>query len=412
MMIELKEALRIVRDSARLLGTERVELGDALGRILAEDVASDIDMPPFDKATMDGYACRRADLGNPLTVVETIPAGAVPVKAVGPNQCAKIMTGAAVPQGADCVVMIEQTEAVGETAIRFTGEDTADHIFRRATDVKMGQVVLSKGSQISPQDVAVLASVGQVQPLVATRPRVGVIASGDELLPPAVRPGPSQIRNSNGPQLVAQLAALDLKARDYGIVKDVARDIDTVLKTALAENDVVIVSAGVSVGDFDLVPAALQRRGVRLLFEKIAVKPGKPTVFGVFERGYAVSRASSPRFEGGTPSTQAYCFGLPGNPVSTFVIFELIVKPFLYRLMGHDYAPVYVQMRLEAALVRKDTDRQSWIPVRITSEQAVEPVQYHGSGHLAALCRAGGLVPMEIGVASLERGAPVPVRLL
>jgi molybdopterin molybdotransferase len=425
-MIELKEALQILRDSARLLGTERVELSDALSRILAEDVASDIDMPPFDKAIMDGYACRRADLGAPLIVVETIPAGAVPVKPIGPNQCAKIMTGAALPQGADCVIMVEQTERVGpvaqpagdqpgpllrpevmltlfhqapmpsprleETTIRFTGERTADNVSRRATDIQAGQVVLQKGSRIKPQHVAMLASVGCVRPLVAKQPKVGIIASGDELVAPGAKPGLAQIRNSNSPQLVAQLAAMSLKARDYGVVKDVAGDIDAILARALAENDVVILSGGVSVGDLDLVPAALQRNGVELLFEKIAVKPGMPTVFGVARRAFA--------------------FGLPGNPVSTFAIFELLVKPFLYGLMGHDYSPVQVPMRLGASVTRKDTDRQSWIPVKISSEETVKPVEYHGSAHLLALGAADGLIPMEIGVASIEQGTLVRVRLL
>jgi len=451
-MIGLKEALRIVLDSARPLGTERVELADALGRVLTEDVAADMDLPPFDKATMDGYACRRVDLSHALRVIETIPAGAVPVKTIGPNQCAKIMTGAAVPQGADCVIMIEQTEPVAESRgepaaqrpsgprpplplagilpaiqgqdalatgnkggtpspreeplICFTGEQTPGNVFRKGQDVRAGQVVLAKGSRVGPPHVAVLASVGGVQPLVARRPRVGVIASGDELVPPAARPGPGQIRNSNGPQLAAQLGSLGLEARDYGIVKDVASEIDAVVKRALAENDVVIVSAGVSVGDFDFVPQVLRQNGVKLLFEKIAVKPGKPTVFGVCER------SSRPQTEDGTPSTGAYCFGLPGNPVSTFVVFELLVKPFLYKLMGHDHAPVRVQMRLAETVARKDTDRQFWIPVRITGEETVHPVQYHGSAHQSALCSAGGLVPMEIGIARLEQGTPVPVRLL
>jgi molybdopterin molybdotransferase len=412
-MMELKEALQIVLDSARPLGGERVGLGDAVGRILAEDIASDIDMPPFDKATVDGYACRRADLGKTLTVIETIPAGRVPARAIVPNQCAKIMTGAAIPQGADCVIMVEQTEqvtppdlpasrhipggtahptSVGEYAIRFTGEQTPDNIFRKAMDIRAGQVVLQKGGRIGPQHVAVLASAGCVQPLVARQPKVGVVASGDELVAPAAKPGLSQIRNSNSPQLVGQLAALGLRAHDYGVVKDVAADIDAVLKTALAENDVVLVSGGVSVGDFDLVPAAMQRNNVRLLFEKIAVKPGKPTVFGIWERGY--------------------CFGLPGNPVSTFVIFELIVKPFLYRLMGHDYSPVQVQMRLGETVSRKDTDKQNWIPVRIVSEETVHPVKYRGSAHLSALCEAGGFVPVDIGVARIRQGTPVRVRLL
>jgi molybdopterin molybdotransferase len=440
-MIELKEALRIVLDSARPLGGERVGLDAALGRILAEDVAADMDLPPFDKATMDGYACRRADLDHVLTVIETIPAGTVPTRSVGPNQCAKIMTGAAVPQGADCVIMIEQTEQAapdlgegvpslgreaiavsphsdtvkpgreepgqeacapgyegarpaprGPAAIRFTGGQTPDNIFRKGQDIKAGRAVLPKGSWIGPQHIAVLASVGCVKPLVAERPRVGIIASGSELVAPAARPAPSQIRNSNGPQLIAQLAALGMEARDYGVVKDVLADLVPVLQRALGENDVVLLSGGASVGDFDLAPPAMQRNGVRLLFEKIAVKPGKPTIFGVADG--------------------AYCFGLPGNPVSTFVVFELLVKPFLYQLMGHVYAPVTVQMEVEEEIVRKDTERQGWFPVRRTGATKVRPVDYHGSAHLAALAQADGLVCLDIGMARIAQGAPARVRLL
>jgi molybdopterin molybdotransferase len=391
-MIELKEALQIVLKAARQLGGERVDLADALNRVLAEDVAADADMPPFDRSTMDGYACRRADLSDVLRVIEMLPAGAVPTKAVGPGQCTKIMTGAAVPQGADCVVMLEQTETAGDNAMRFTGGPTRDNIARKGQFVGAGQVILRRGSRIAPPHIAALASVGCVRPLVARRPRVAVIASGDELVAPDAIPGPSQIRNSNSSQLIAHLAAMGIRAHDCGIVKDVAEDIDRTLKTALAENDLVIVSGGVSVGDFDLVPAMLRRNNVTLHFEKIAVKPGKPTVFGQSER--------------------AYCFGLPGNPVSTFVIFELLVKPFLYRLMGHEYRPIEVQMRLDQPVTRKDTERLSWTPVRLTGETMVTPVSYHGSGHLTALCQADGLMRMAIGVGRVEQGVPVRVRLL
>jgi|WetSurMetagenome_2_1015567.scaffolds.fasta_scaffold02615_4 molybdopterin molybdotransferase len=391
-MIQLQEALRIVLDSAHPLKPERAKLNEALGRILAEDIAADMDVPPFDKATMDGYACRRADLGSVMTEIETITAGRIPAKIIGPNQCAKIMTGAAVPTGADCVIMIEQTQTVGKDAIRFLRERTLENIFRRAQDIRAGQIVLAKGEKIGPRHVAVLASVGCAEVPVARQPRVGVIATGDELVAPEVRPEGAQIRNSNGPQLLAQLAAMGLRTRDYGIVKDAMEDINALLKQALAENDVVIVSAGVSAGDFDLVPEAMRQNQVRLLFEKIAVKPGKPTVFGVSER--------------------TYCFGLPGNPVSTFVVFELLLKPFLCRLMGHDFLPVCVRMRLDETVERKDIERQSWIPVTITGLDSARPVPYHGSAHLSALCEADGLISIEVGVARLERGTPVRVRLL
>jgi molybdopterin molybdotransferase len=391
-MITLNDALQIVLSSARPLGSECVELSDALGRVLAEDVAADMDMPPFDKALRDGYACRRADLGRALIVIETIPAGTSPTREVGPNQCAKIMTGAAVPRGADCVVMLEQTEPAGKGAIRFTGEWTPDYISPRGEDLERGQVVLTKGRRLGPAHVAVLASAGYVRPLVAKRPRVAVIASGNEVVPPAARPGPSQIRNTNGPQLLAQLGAVGVEARDYGIVSDTVSNIDSVLKVALVENDVVIVSGGVSVGDFDLVPDVLRQNHVELLFEKIAVQPGKPTVFG--RRG------------------PMYCFGLPGNPVSTFVIFELLVQPFLYRLMDYEYVPFAVEMYLDESIMRADTDRQSWIPVKRTSATTVKAVEYHGSGHISALGEADGLISMEIGVARLAKAAPVCVRLL
>ncbi len=391
-MIELKQALQIVLDAARPLGTERVDLDSSLGRILAEDVAADADMPPFDKALMDGYACRREDLANVLAVVETIPAGAAPTRMIGPNQCAKIMTGAAVPPGTDCVIMVEQTQMLGPDRIRFAGGQTSDNISRRATDTRQGQVVLQKGSRIGPQDVAVLASFGHVRPLVARRPRVAIIASGDELVAPGEKPGPSQIRNSNSLQLAAQLKSMGVVARDYGIVKDTEAEIDTALKNALAEYDVVVVSGGVSAGDFDFVPGVLRRHNVELLFEKIAVKPGKPTVFG--------------------HSEQAYCFGLPGNPVATFVIFELLVRPFLYRLMGHDYLPATVRMSLDEPITRPDAERQGFIPIKLTGASTVRPVEYHGSGHILALCQADGLISMDIGVERIEKAAPVNVRLL
>ena len=391
-MIELHEALKIVLDTARPLGSERVELDRAMNRVLAEDVVSDLDMPPFDRSTVDGYACRRADLAGKLSVIETIQAGVAPAKTLGPRQCAKIMTGAVVPQGADCVVMVEQTEPAGGDAIRCRGRQTQDNICRRADDVRTGQVVLKKGDRIRPQQVAVLASVGCVRPLVARRPKVAVVATGDELVDPTVKPGPSQLRNSNSPQLAAQLNALGVSPGDYGVVKDIEADIDRVLGTALAENDVVLISGGVSVGDFDFVPGALRRNRVRLLFERIAVKPGKPTLFGLTDH--------------------SYCFGLPGNPVSAFVIFELLVKPFLFRLMGHVHSPVRIEMRLEEPVARKDTERQSWIPVKLIGRNAVRPVEYHGSAHGLALCEADGLVPVDIGLASIEKGASVQVLLL
>jgi len=391
-MLPFEKALKTVLDSARRLGSERVVLARAVNRILAEDVKSDIDMPPFDKATRDGYACRRKDLANELTLIETIQAGTPPQRAIEPNQCAKIMTGAAVPQGADCVIMVEFTENPTANTIRFVGENTDDNFCLKGEDIKAGEVVLQKGTRIRPQHIAVLASVGCAQPVVSKRPRVAVLATGDELVQPDSTPGPWQIRNSNAFQLAAQIESVGAVAKNYGIAKDTGQAIDSMFKKAVDKSDVVIVSGGVSVGDFDLVPKIFRQNNINLLFEKIDVKPGKPTVFGVSEK--------------------VYCFGLPGNPVSTFVTFELLVKPFLYKLMGYDYAPPNIQMPLDESIIRKDTERQSWIPVVITETGTLKPVEYHGSAHINALCAADGVFSIDVGTAEIEKGTIVRVRLI
>jgi molybdopterin molybdotransferase len=323
-MLSFDQAFEIVLGSASEVGAERVDISSALNRVLAEDVRSDVDMPPFNKAAMDGYACRRQDLVNELAVIETIPAGMPAEKTIGANLCAKIMTGSMVPQGADCVIMKEYVEICGADRIRFV-----------------------KGTLLRAQHIAALASVGHVEPAVAKRPRVGVIATGDELVEPAAMPGPSQIRNSNGFQLATQVESMGLAASNYGIVRDTAVAMDSMFRKAFAENEVVVVSGGVSVGDYDLVPEILRRNRFELLFEKIAVKPGRPTVFGV--------------------SDNVCCFGLPGNPVSGFVMFELLVKPFLYRMMAHDFSPAvsqtgadYKQTKDWAGLVAANCIRGGW----------------------------------------------------
>jgi molybdopterin molybdotransferase len=389
-VIKFDDAFEIVMSSARQLGTERVSIESALNRILAEDIISDIDVPPFKKSAMDGFACRRVDLGNELTVIETIPAGMLPKRTIGQNQCAKIMTGAVVPEGADCVIMIEYTESLADKKIRFTGSGTQDNICFKGEDIRKGDVVLRAGCKISAQYIAVLASHGCVKPLVTIQPKIGIIATGDELVEPAQRPTACQIRNSNGFQLAAQVSGVGAIAANYGIAVDTEEAIDGMLKKAMAENDVVILSGGVSVGDWDLVRGVLEKNNVKLLFENVAVKPGRPTVFGI--------------------SDKAFCFGLPGNPVSTFVVFELLVKPFLYKMMGHDFQPVISYRQLEGTITRKKTERDSWLPVIFVENGKVANIEYHGSAHINALCRADGLVCLPEGVAEIKEGTVVAVR--
>ncbi len=391
-MISFEEALSCVLGAARTLPLERVGLARALGRVLAQEVRADMDLPPFDRAIVDGYACRRADLPCPLHIVEVIAAGRPPSAQVGPGECAKIMTGAMLPGGADCVFMVEQSEAAGADMVRFMGATTNDNIARRASDVKDGDRLLDPGALIGPPEIAVLASIGVPEPLVTQRPRVTIIATGDELVEPGERPSLSQIRNSNGYQLIAQAAAMGLGPAYGGIARDTEHDLDAALGRAFAGSDVVLLSGGVSMGDFDLVPAALKRRGVEILFDKIAIQPGKPTVFG--------------------RSDTAFCFGLPGNPISTFCIFELLVKPFLYKLMGHDHVPPTIVAPLAGPFRRKSPARKAWVPIVLRPDGAVARVDYHGSGHVNALAGADGLIAFPEGVAEMAEGTPVTVRLI
>jgi len=392
MMILFEEAYETVMQYARPLGTEQAGLTDLLNRVIAEDVISDMDMPPFDKSAMDGYACRREDLGNVLTVVEEIPAGRIPEKKISRNQCAEIMTGAMVPEGADCVIIVEQTEQAGVDTIRFTGEKTENNICYRGEDIRKAEVVLKKGTKMKPQHVAIMASMGVVHPAVYRRPLVGIISTGDELVEPDQSPAHSQIRNSNAYQLIAQVWSAGAIPGYEGIAADTTESTREKIEKALDKNDIILLTGGVSMGQYDLVPDIMTGLGIEQKFQRIAVQPGKPTIFGV--------------------KGEKLCFGLPGNPVSSFLLFELLVKPLLLGLMGHHHAPINLILPMAAEYKRKKSSRESWFPVRINPDGEVEPLDYHGSAHLYSLDEAAGMVSIPIGETTLRKGEKVGVRLV
>lgn len=389
-MLSFEKAFEIMMNAAVKLGTETVDLYEALDRILADDVRTDRDMPPFDKSAMDGYACQRENLGNTLEIIEKIPAGKIPLKTVGKNECSKIMTGAKLPKGADCVFMKEYSENSTNDTVRFIGKNTENNICYKGENLKKGAIVLKKGTRIKPQDIAALATVGCAKPEVSIRPRVGIIATGDELVEPNLIPGETQIRNSNSYQLLSQAKKMGALPIYFGIAKDTVASLDEKIREAREQSDVLLLSGGVSMGDYDYVPDVLRKTGFEIVFHKVGIKPGRPTLFGV--------------------SKNAYCFGLPGNPVSAFVTFELFVKPFLFKMMGHDFKPFVVPMILEETIKRKKTERRSFLPVKRTAGGGVVPVKYHGSGHLNALCEADGIITIPEGVATVIKGEKVDVR--
>ncbi len=389
-MILFEEAYRIVIDSAYTMGVEKVSINDSLGRVLAEDVISDMNMPPFDKSAMDGFACKKEDIKNELKVIETIPAGTAPKNKVGKGQCSRIMTGAMLPEGADCVLMVEYTQEVSENVIKFTQENTKSNICYQAEDVKVNDIVLNKEIIIQSQHIAVLSSVGCIEPLVAKQPRVGILSTGDEIVEPNTKPGISQIRNSNAYQLIAQVSKMGAVPNYMGIIEDSEEATHNAIIKAINENDVVILTGGVSMGDFDFVPKVLKRAGVDIKFQQVAVQPGKPTTFGIHKK--------------------ALIFGLPGNPVSSFIQFELLTKPLLYKLMGIDHKPVAIKLPMGQEYIRKRSERESWIPVNIADNGKIIPVEYHGSAHIYSLQNADGIISIPIGKTILKEGDIVDVR--
>jgi len=391
-MIPYREALSVVLEHAGGPQPEEVELTGAAGRVLFDDVLSDMDFPPFHRVCMDGYAARRDDLGGVMQVVDVVAAGQRCTLSLSPGQCVKIMTGAELPEGADVVFQVEQSEELPGGKVRFTGASTADNIARRGEDVLAGDRVLTAGTLLLPQHIAVLAAVGEIHPRVSARPGVGILATGDELVEPGEVPERGQIRNSNSAQLVAQVARAGGTAHYLGVVRDSVSELELAISSALKHCDVLLMTGGVSMGDFDHVPACLERQGVRILFDSVAIKPGKPTTFGA-----AGSKA---------------VFGLPGNPVSSFVAFELLVRPFLEARAGVRRRICSVTARLGESLGRRHTERDEWIPVCLEEGGIARVLPFHGSGHFAALVDADGLVMIPAGLRELEAGTEVSVLLI
>jgi len=388
-MIAFEEAYQKVVGSAVVLGTEKVGMAGSLGRILAADIRSDMDMPPFDKSAVDGYACRKADLSDELEVIEIIPAGKVPENVITAGKCAKLMTGGMVPEGADTVIMVEHTTETSVNHIRFMQEKTSANICAMGEDVSKDEIVLKKGTFIRPQEIAVLASVGCVEPSVFRQPVVGIISTGDELVEPDQVPAKSQIRNSNAAQLIAQVQKAGAVPQYFGIAADNEEATRKIITEALENSDMVILTGGVSMGDFDYVPEILEELGISLHFKSLAVQPGRPTVFGTKDG--------------------KYLFGLPGNPVSSFVQFELLVKPLIFALMGCVFKPLELKLPMGETYLRRQTKRKSFVPVFIKAGK-VYPVEYHGSAHIHSYIFADGIVAVELGETKLEEGALVDVR--
>lgn len=388
-MARFEEAYNIVINKAEKLNSISVPLEEAINKALAEDVYADIDMPSFNRSAMDGYACRKEDLYGELEVIETVAAGQWPEKKISKGKCIKIMTGAPVPEGADTVIMVEYTIDSGKEKIRFTGKESNANIAYKGEDVKQGELLLDKGTLLKPRHIALMAAAGCSNPLVIRSPKVGVISTGSELVEPSDVPALSQVRNSNAWQLIAQVKQCGAEAVYFGIVKDDPEETEKVIVESMRECDVTILTGGVSMGDFDFVPGILKRNNVVFHFEKLDVKPGRPTIFGTYG--------------------EKYVFGLPGNPVSAFVIFEMLVRPLLCKAMGKSGEIKYLQLPLAKSFSRKKADRLWFVPVNIENNR-VTLTEFHGSGHIHSLSKAEGIMIVPEGINQINTGENVNVR--
>ena len=399
-MLAVADALRLISQHARPLNVEKAALtSTSLGLVLAQDVKADFDSPPFDKSMMDGYAVRCSDLAagqGTLVVIEEVPAGKQPTRAIGSGEATRIMTGAPVPEGADAVVIVERTKMLGGSRVQIEDKPPrpGQNIFRRATEMRRGEIVLAKGTVLRPQEIGVLATVGKWEFDVVPSPQVCLLSTGDELVEVTQIPGMGQIRNSNGPMLFAQSCRAGGKPRYLGIARDNLDSLRPLITEGLRA-DVLILSGGVSAGKLDLVPGVLQELGVVPHFHKVEMKPGKPVFFGT-----------------STSERSTLVFGLPGNPVSSFVAFELFVRPALRRLRGLSDTESETVCALLAEDFAYKTDRPTYHPAHVEVDEKgwrVRTVPWSGSPDLLGLTRANALLVIPPGDQTHRAGQSFPV---
>lgn len=385
----------------------RLRLAEAHGCVLAEDVDAPVDVPAHAGSAMDGYAVRAADAaaGAQLRLVGEAAAGGAPTPPVGPGQAVRIMTGGVIPEGADAIVPVEVTEELpapgdaAEQVVVKVAASAGDHVRPAGEDVRAGTRVLSAGRRLRPADVGMLAAVGRGEVLVHPRPRVVVMATGDEVVEPDAALAPGQVRDSGGYALAALARDAGASVYRHAIVRDERRALQEAFEGALIHADLLVTSGGVSAGRYDLVKEVLGRMG-DVAARKVGMQPGMPQAFGFLQ-------TSSGR--------RVACFGLPGNPVSSYVSFEVFVRPAIRRLQGRsDLERPRVTAVLDES-VSSPPAKVSFLRVRLHNDDGVwhaRPTGPQGSGILTSLVEADGLAEVPAEQTALEAGQPVVVHLL
>lgn len=398
----LQEAQKTVLAATQQLGVEKIGLLEALGRVLGEDIIASRDNPPWDNSAMDGFAVRAEDITQDhaitkpvvLNIIEDVPAGTVATKTVGPGQAIRIMTGAPVPKGADTVIKVEETEPSGDTVRIFKQEPRGSNIRPQGEDVKKGDCIIPKGTQLRPAEVGMLAILAKSFILVHQRPRVAILSTGDELADLDERFDEDKIINSNS----YGLAAAVQEAGGIPILLGIAKDQPAALKEKIAHGlnaDVLVLSGGVSMGDYDFTKAVFKELGAEMNFWKLAIRPGQPLAFGKIQGKLA--------------------FGLPGNPVSSMVTFEQLVRPAMLKMSGQrSYGRPAVQALFQEKFSKRN-DRRHFLRGILSREEGVLKVRTtgeQGSGILTSMVKANCLIDIPQEVERLNPGDTVTVQIL
>jgi molybdopterin molybdotransferase len=398
----LSEAQKVVLDATPVLGLEKIPILDALGRVLGEDIVAERDNPPWDNSAMDGFAVRWEDIKQEhaiqkpvtLSIIEDVPAGKMPSKTVGPGQAIRIMTGAPIPKGADTVLKVEDTEPTPDSVRVFKPEPKGANIRPQGEDVRKGECIIAKGTQIRPGEAGMLAILAKSFVFVNQRPRVAILSTGDELADLDERFSEEKIINSNS----YGIAAAVQDAGGIPFLLGIARDNPAALKEKISHGltaDILVLSGGVSMGDYDFTKAVFRDLGAEMNFWKLAIRPGQPLAFGKIQGKLA--------------------FGLPGNPVSSMVTFEQLVRPAMLKMSGHrSYGRPLVQAVFQEKFSKR-SDRRHFLRGVLTQENGVFKVRTtgdQGSGILTSMVKANCLIDVPVEVERLNPGDPVTVQLL
>ena len=401
-LTRLEDALKTVLDAVPVLGLEKIGLLDALGRVLAEDIIAERDNPPWDNSAMDGFAVRQEDIKQAhaiatptvLKVIEDVPAGKFPAKAVGRGEAIRIMTGAPIPKGADTILKVEDTENTPDAVKVFKEVEKGANIRLQGEDVRKGDCIIPKGKAIRPAEAGMLAILAKPFVFVYQRPRVAILSTGDELADLDERFSEEKIVNSNSYGIASQVQEAGGLPILLGIAKDQPEDLKAKIRQGL-NADILVLSGGVSMGDYDFTKPVFKELGGEMNFWKLAIRPGQPVAFGKIGKTLA--------------------FGLPGNPVSSMVTFEQLVRPAMLKMCGNQVLARPVVQAVFQERFSKRPDRRHFLRGILWMENGMLMVRTtgnQGSGILTSMVKANGLIDMPVEVERVKPGDVVNVQVL